>query len=558
MGADDQGSMNGNRLLSGAPPPGGVESFRAWELEDPRDYPVFERKPAPGWVFLDALRSWVPGAVGVRGGAPGPVGWNLAPVFEELHGAAGDPERWPEVYTPPGIDPADVARELGEALGRARDAYEAECLRQAEELDAAREALQARPSQGSLPSADTLSALGAFSRPREPAPPSAPEASAETSPEPGAEPAKPEPPPVSEELRKELGGNTWGARAKDLAARLGRRVSGEEHPIKTPWLPLDEAMGGGLWSGMHFLVGGTGTGKSQWAMQCAVHAAAHKVPVLYIALELDELGLFARAVSFVSAANDTWLPWSKLYTGRESVPDYAVEALEALPFHWVVAPPHGWPYSALEPSVRALRALHPEHTGTVLVVLDFLQLVAGAPREDLRERIGKAAYQARAVARDLDAAVLVLSSTARQNYNQARVVGAEEDEDGKLRDSKGRFAPDLPNPVELVGLGKESGDVEYAADSVLVLCPQTYPEGEAPPPEGKRVHLAIAKLRAGVPSWVTFGFNGTWFREVTFNPEDEPETIPGEGSRRGKGRKGGGRYGNGRPQQSEPEPEGGF
>ena len=94
------------------------------------------------------------------------------------------------------------------------------------------------------------------------------------------------------------------------------------------------------------------------------------------------------------------------------------------------------------------------------------------------------------------------------------------------RDKEG--APVRAALHELVGLGKESGDVEYSADGVLVLCREPW---EASKPQGgKVVHLAVAKLRAGEGSWCALRFDGTVFADdVT---EDGPaggadEVSPG-------------------------------
>jgi len=132
------------------------------------------------------------------------------------------------------------------------------------------------------------------------------------------------------------------------------------------------------------------------------------------------------------------------------------------------------------------------------VVLDFLQLVSGEPGEQIRERIQQAAYAARAAARDKDAAVLLVSGTARASYGTLQG-------DGEKPVWKGRAG-------DLVGLGKESGEVEYAADTVLALVSKPWPDGK-PPPEGTHVHLAVAKQRAGTSGWAELRFDGGRFTE---------------------------------------------
>ncbi len=318
-------------------------------------------------------------------------------------------------------------------------------------------------------------------------------------------------------------GNTWGARdehgatfAQRLAGRVEARRSGRERPVPTPWRSVNDALGGGLWPGFHVIVGATGAGKSQLAMGASLHAAeAAGVPVLYVALELDAFGLYCRAIAtlawgtvFDGNGSPASPQWSDLYTGRADVPEDAARRLEALPFHWVEPPPFGMAYDAIRPAVDALRAEHAGrgYVGPVMVVVDFLQLVASPEnaREDLRERIGRAAYQCRAIARDCNAVVIALSSTARQPPGNSPLV-VKRDDDGDLN---------LAALHELVGLGKESGDVEFSADSVMVLCRELW-EGDSPPKGGTRVHLAVAKLRAGVPSWCTLAFGGTTFADAS-------------------------------------------
>jgi replicative DNA helicase len=280
------------------------------------------------------------------------------------------------------------------------------------------------------------------------------------------------------------------------------------------WTQTAAELGGGLSPGwMYVLVGNTGTGKSQWALQAALAAARTGTPVLYVGLELDRVGLVTRLLGLLSH-----VPWSRLYLGEpindrppieeaERLMGFHAGTMEALPLHLEVGPPYGWDYTRLRPMVDALHRRYPDRPP--LVVVDYLQLVT-SPRgvhEETRERVGKVAYQARQVARDAGAAVLLLSSTGRQNY--ATLAG--QDNANRL----GTGSTDW-----LVGLGKESGEVEYAADAVLVLAkdPDAAKDKENREKEN-RVYMAIAKRRARPMGcqrwpWVVYQFNGGWFTEA--------------------------------------------
>ena len=347
-------------------------------------------------------------------------------------------------------------------------------------------------------------------------------------------------------VRKAIAANSWGASTdggqtvvQRMAARVEARRTGRERAVATPWESVNSILGGGLWPGFHVIVGATGAGKSQIALQLALHAAkAEGIPCLYLALELDGFGLFCRASALVSQGRQfPPVQWSELYTGKAPLPLFAAGELGALPFHWCEAPPHGFPYDDVLPAIEAVCSLYPNHKGPVFVVLDFLQLVASPPgvREELRERIGRAAYQCRGAARDMNAVVIALSSTARPSKGASDPLYVTPSENGRVK---------LPPLHDLVGLGKESGDVEYSADSVLVLCREAWPKGDGGkaerPKGGTRVHIGAAKLRAGVPGWAHLSFNGTSFATAPepatdaapSNDSEPPAVVPAEPRKR--------------------------
>lgn len=319
-----------------------------------------------------------------------------------------------------------------------------------------------------------------------------------------------------------------GAMADEAFERMRRRARGDEKPIVLPWPSVNQAISGGFWPGLHVIVGNTGAGKSQWALQTALHAALQGTPVLYVGLELGKVDLIARLLGLMDEQR-----WSRLWLGeaRENE-DPALELdqlqqkygqiLKQLPFHLAFAKPYGWSYSFLHPYADALRKRYRDQlvdsagrpTRPFMVVLDFLQLVSGPedrPQQELRERIQQAAYAGRAIARDMDASVLFISGTARENYRT--LDGKPAEKNSAKEDKLGEG-----NPARFVGLGKESGEVEYAADSVLALCREPWPsDGE--PKDGTHVWLAVAKTRARGNSpearrgWVELRFNGGWFTE---------------------------------------------
>ena len=306
--------------------------------------------------------------------------------------------------------------------------------------------------------------------------------------------------------------------------RAEARKNKDELPVPVPWPEYATIMGGGLWPGMHVLVAGTGAGKTTFATQIAITAAEAGCPTAYVGLELDEAQVGLRMV-----AEQAKVGWSKLYLGKHSEDQLsraqaAAELMTNWPLYAVMGNPSGWPASKLE-TIAAWLAEDSKHRAGAnkprpgLIVLDFLQLIGAEGKEDrteLRERIGRAAYTARQASRAHNVAVVLVSSIARNNY-QSIASGAAE---AGLRPEKNGEPAFMFNPDAIVGLGKESGEIEYAADSVTVLIRS--------PNEKKQpvVLCAVPKLRYGRPSWFPTNFDGLRFNAIAFSEIPEAKAKP--------------------------------
>ncbi len=308
--------------------------------------------------------------------------------------------------------------------------------------------------------------------------------------------------------------------------RMTRRALGDEIPLSVPWKGLENALpGGGLWPGMTVEVGGTGVGKTQWALQACDHAAAHGFPVIYMGLELDNTDVVARIAGI-------WADifWSRLSIGADLGEVHKARATIVprhahTPLHIMEASPYELTPANLS---RLCKAMHREYrwllqdddgepTRPMMMVLDFLQIVGptgDAPNEPLRERIQKNAYAARTIARDLDAVVMLVSSSAREHYETLR---------------GGRFVPEVKvdpktgkktttnnlveqSPEMLVGTGKESGEIEYSSDHLHVFLIEPSRSPIKPTQKGRVVvSMAVAKIRAGRSGYVTFEWDGNQY-----------------------------------------------
>lgn len=339
-------------------------------------------------------------------------------------------------------------------------------------------------------------------------------------------------------ISQRLQNDTASPSARSLGDVLGEafemmdaRAEGKESPITTPWDDLNyELPGGGYWPGCHILVSGTGAGKTAWALQLGLHAARkHNAAIVYVGLELDEKQIALRFAGEIAQVG-----WSKLYTGQASLDERrrardAGAQLSGLPIYIEAGDPMGWCAARLHQVATDKRKQHPGVP--LLIVVDFLQLIGSEPdvRQDLRERIGRAAYIARDVAKRNDATVLLISSVARDNYAKVNGLDAIKAA-GVAASMTGEIVTErfMRSPDAIVGLGKESGEIEYAADTVTAAL-------GLPKENGKRVVVfGMAKVRAGTSSWCSLVFDGFRFANDPSHGRDVLSALQDAGKNKDK------------------------
>ena len=347
--------------------------------------------------------------------------------------------------------------------------------------------------------------------------------------------------------------------------RMRARAAGKERRLPIPWSGIARVIGGDrvdrstaagrevLRPGVHVLVGGTGSGKTQFALSLALEAAKAGRAVTYIGLELDEVGLMARLMALEWArgrALDSMPPdWSERWSSIDwSEGDVAREGLERVAA--VVVPGLLELVGTMRFRLGGARSgFNVDDVGKVLdealtdsaqerpglVVVDFLQLLGARPGipddREIRTRIAGAAYAANNATTDGRLAVVLVSATAREHYDKL----------------EGLDLVKLPGAQSLVGTGKESGEIEYSATTVLVLAKPKPSQVAAPfgalgGIDGwKRARLlAVAKNRHGGAGdgWALLGWDGSAFYDVDPKGDEleraraEPDTTPsGKGTK---------------------------
>lgn len=264
------------------------------------------------------------------------------------------------------------------------------------------------------------------------------------------------------------------------------RSSGLEPPVPVPWPTLAQALGGGLRPGIHLITGVPGSGRTQVALEIAMHAAQSYIPTLFVGLSVGPQQLISRALGVAAG-----VPWSALWNGADPATIKVAKAqaaeLAALPLSLQTATRSGWGADYIYDYAETFAVAH--EARPFLFVLDGVQLLAApgnTPSLERRQRILRAIAEARAAVQNLGAVVVMVSHSSPVH------------------------APGKPSEVdaaEWMGRDEMLRELEAAADSSLPLV--SVPGGVA---------LGLAKVRAAdglrpLRGWLNLHVEGGRFVE---------------------------------------------
>jgi len=252
--------------------------------------------------------------------------------------------------------------------------------------------------------------------------------------------------------------------AREHYKRTGSSIRGVTSGIKA----LD-TITGGFQPGLTLLAGGPGVGKTTLALQMAAEAAADDVAVVYVTFENSPEALVRKGIGATGQMNPRGI-----LRGTTPLQDM-LEAAEA----WQQKTrPLAFIEGRSDLSTGAITGKVRRHMNTFgaetgLVVVDYLQLYAKAAAEldghTLRERVERMGQRLREVSMRLRVPVLAIASQNR----------------GAKYSDGGRASLDTL---------KESGDLEYGADVVMIL---TEPADRMATDPAKALDLTVAKNRNG-------------------------------------------------------------
>lgn len=213
----------------------------------------------------------------------------------------------------------------------------------------------------------------------------------------------------------------------DIESRLEDATDGS---VVTGFDDLDSRLHGLVPGRLYILGARPAVGKSALAMGIAGHAALHQnVPTLFFSLEMSTTDLTSRVlasearvpVGRVQAANFSEADWQKMSD--------AIERLSQSPL--TIVDDAGLGLAKLRSIARA----HKRRSGLGLIIVDYLQLMAGRRGAENRQvEVAELSRGLKILARDLEVPVLALSQVSRNLEARAdkRPVLADLRESGAL------------------------------------------------------------------------------------------------------------------------------
>ena len=277
--------------------------------------------------------------------------------------------------------------------------------------------------------------------------------------------------------------------AEIFEAVVGDLERGVEPGLRTGYSDLDEATGG-LRPGTLTVVGARpGVGKSVLAGCIADHVGTRLgLPVLFASLEMTAAELMHRrmaararvSLDALTKGRLTERDWDRIAAAREYLTESAIAVDDE-------------PDVSLAHIAARLRGMERDGSPARLVVIDYLGLLKEPKAENRQVAVAQLARECKNLARRYKVPVLLLVQVKRE---------------AEHRQGKVPLMSDL----------RESGEIEAAADIVLLLHREDAYEMESP--RAGETDIIVAKNRQGPRCTITVAFQGHYGRMVGMTRDD--------------------------------------
>jgi replicative DNA helicase len=235
---------------------------------------------------------------------------------------------------------------------------------------------------------------------------------------------------VSEQLPRYLG--------DALSRAIGQRISVGFHR-------LDEAIGGGLRNGIHIVMAPPGAGKTTWVLQVMDNVISHGHEVIFFSAEMAYGDILSKILSRHSLALGTPMDANEILAlGQRKDGDEIAEMLAKtyLPYaqHTIIVP------RERIDSAETIEHIVGDYCQRIgkkpVVIIDYLQILAAKfPQGTDKQSVDVMLTKIGDVASKHGVAVLLICSINRDSYSKKMTLGS----------------------------GKDSGTIEYAAETIMAL-----------------------------------------------------------------------------------------
>lgn len=269
--------------------------------------------------------------------------------------------------------------------------------------------------------------------------------------------------------------------------------------ISTGFSQLDQALNGGLTTGIHCLGAISSLGKSTLSLQMADAMAAQGTPVMYVSLEMSKIDLVAKLVSMYTyrLGNKRLAQTSDELTNEENMKHLGKKTWETQEKAAKLVEEHGKNLVILENKLRSftvedietnIELFQKKYQKPPVVFIDYLQILALAPENEKGTEKQNIDYNVRAlcqIAAKYKIPIVLISSFNRKNY------------DGQV--SLSAF--------------KDSGIIEYSSDTLFGLQLRRTTKNKKSSDASKEnfvreLELVILKQRYGVTNQaITYRFH---------------------------------------------------
>lgn len=244
---------------------------------------------------------------------------------------------------------------------------------------------------------------------------------------------------------------------------IERRLEGGKRSISTGLDDLDKMLNGGWYRGQVIVIAARPSmGKTALSLHHSISAAQGGYGVLYLSMEMVASELADRAIAALGRISLGNLLTAKMNQSEWEGVTVATGKLHELPLH--VLDRSGLNFYQLATYARRHKRKH----GLDLLVVDYLQLMAGAEESKRHAQIEEITRNIKSLAKELDVAVLLLSQLSRKTEESRR-----------------------PKLSHL----RDSGSIEQDADVVMFIHRE---EVDAPETQWKNyADIHVAKNRQG-------------------------------------------------------------